>query len=162
MTNYIELAQEMGATHAIIVTSKDLVFDPRTYLKCMSCSEFGTWRCPPNQPKYKEAKIMLKKYSEILLIHGHNKYLINKIARYIEKIAFLEDNYFAYALCGCYHCKQCKRSEESPCVNPDYRRPYCYSFGIDTFQTVRNLNLPIQVLKSKDETQNWYAFVLIN
>jgi len=80
MSNYVELALEMGAANAKTITSNELVFDPRTYLKCTACSGYGTWRCPPNIPAFDEAITMLKKYSEILVIHGHDKHLVSKIA----------------------------------------------------------------------------------
>lgn len=161
MSKYEKLALEMGAVNAKMITFQDLVLDPRVYLKCIGCAEYGTWSCHPNLPKFNEAQAMLSKYEEILIIHGHNKNLIGSIARTIEKEAFLDGNYFSFAMCGCYFCKKCRRSEEGPCVNPDYRRPYCYSLGIDIYKTAVALDLPIQVLRTKDDEENRYAFVLI-
>jgi len=161
LSKYVQLALELGAKNAKNITIDDLVFDPRTYLKCIGCPDYGQWRCTPNLPNYKEAKEMLTKYEEIVIIHGHDRDEVGRIAREIEKQAFLDGNYFAYALCGCYHCKKCRLSSEGPCVNPEQRRPFCYSLGIDVFKTASQLGLPIQVLKSPENVENRYAFVLI-
>ena len=161
MSKYENLALEMGAVHAKTITFHDLALDPRVFLKCIGCAEYGTWCCHPNLPKFQEAQAMLSKYEEILLIHCHDKNLLSSIARCVEKEAFLDGNYFSFAMCGCYYCKECRRSEEGPCVNPGYRRPYCYSLGIDMFKTVTALGLPIQVLRAKNNEENRYAFVLI-
>jgi len=161
MDKYVKAALDMGATNARAISSRDLVFDPRTFLKCMGCASFGAWRCPPNHPTHAEARVMLEKYTNVLLIHAHDKKALSKMAREIERQAFLDGNYFAFALAACYHCEKCKRPEEGPCVNPDGRRPHSYSLGIDIFRTVTAQGLPIRVLQSQEEEQNWYAFVLI-
>lgn len=155
------MALELGAENAKNITTDDLVFDPRTYLKCIGCSEYGQWRCAPNIPNYSEAKEMLTKYKEVIILHGHDKIMLGEIALKIEKQAFMDGKYFAYALSGCYHCKSCRLSTEGPCVNPSKRRPFCYALGIDVYKTVSQLGLPIQVLQSEDEKENRYAFVMI-
>ncbi|ATW28955.1 DUF2284 domain-containing protein [Candidatus Formimonas warabiya] len=161
MSKYEQLALDLGAINVRTISAEELVFDPRVRLKCIGCSEYGTWRCHPNLPSYQEAIEMLGKYQEILVIHDQDRDRLSYVARTVEKEAFLDGNFFAYALCGCYYCKQCHLSSKGPCTNPDYRRPYCYSLGINVFDTVRPLGLPIQVLQSKDEVPNRYAFVLI-
>lgn len=161
MSRYVDMALELGAVSAKKISIDDFVFDPRTYLKCIGCSEYGQWRCAPNIPDYNEAKEMLTRYKEAVLIHSHDKIKLGEIAREIEKQAFFDGKYFAYALCGCYHCKSCRLSTEGPCVNPSQRRPFCYSLGIDVFKTVAQLGFPIQVLQAEDEKENRYAFVMI-
>lgn len=161
MSKYEQLALDLGADNVRTISSRELFFDPRVRLKCIGCSEYGTWRCHPNLPNYKESVEMLSKYQEILVIHGHDRERVSSIARKVEEEAFWDGNYFAFAMCGCFHCKKCRSSHEGPCVNPDFRRPYCYSLGINVFDTVRALDLPIQILRTNDEKQNRYAFVLI-
>lgn len=161
MSKYVDMALELGANNAKDITINDLVFDPRTYLKCIGCSDYGQWRCPPNIPNYNEAKEMLTKYKEVVILHAHNRDKLSKIAREIERQAFLDGNYFAYALCGCYHCKTCRPASEGPCINPGHKRPYCYSLGINVFETASQLGLPVYVLQSTEEEQNRYAFVMI-
>jgi hypothetical protein len=34
-TKYAELAKSLGAVDALVIDARDIVFDPRTYLKCM-------------------------------------------------------------------------------------------------------------------------------
>lgn len=161
MSKYEQLALELGADHVRTISSGELVFDPRVRLKCIGCSEYGTWRCHPNLPAYQEAVEMVSRYREILVIHGHDGVRLSNIARDVEKEAFFDGQYFAFAMCGCFHCAKCRSSREGPCANPDFRRPYCYSLGINVFETVKALGLPIQVLRTKDDEQNRYAFVLI-
>ncbi|MEL7565724.1 MAG: DUF2284 domain-containing protein [Dehalobacterium sp.] len=161
MSKYEQLALDLGAENVKTISADDLIFDPRVRLKCIGCAEYGTWRCHPNPPEYKETVEMLSRYRETLLIHGHDGVSLSNIARDVEREAFLDGNYFAFALCGCFYCQKCHSSLKSPCVNPDYRRPYCYALGINVYETVRILGLPIQVLRTKEDEQNRYAFVLI-
>jgi predicted metal-binding protein len=46
-------------------------------------------------------------------------------------------------------------------VDPRRARPAFHSVGIDVFKTVRKFGLPIETLKSEDETANWYSAVFV-
>ena len=56
----------------------------------------------------------------------------------------------------------CSVQQGKPCSSPEKVRPCDQSLGIDVYKTVRNLGLPIEVLKDKNDTQNRYGFVLID
>jgi len=46
--HFIDLAIKLGADHAVVFKIDDIVFDPRTILKCMfGCSDWGKGNtCP--------------------------------------------------------------------------------------------------------------------
>lgn len=45
---YVKMTLKMGAENSKVTSVKDLVFDPRTLLKCMyGCKDCGkSWTCP--------------------------------------------------------------------------------------------------------------------
>jgi predicted metal-binding protein len=62
--------------------------------------------------------------------------------------------------CSC--CEKCTGFSGVKCANPKKARPAFHSVGIDVFKTVRQFNLPIETLKEKSETTNWYSAVFID
>ena len=57
-------------------------------------------------------------------------------------------------------CAQCAGVAGGRYAHP--RKPAAFhSVGIDVFKTVRKMGLPIDTLKDKDETPNWYSAVFI-
>jgi predicted metal-binding protein len=80
----------------------------------------------------------------------------------VERAAFLDGYYFAFAIRTCNLCEPCKAKQGNPCPTPDKVRPCDSSFGIDVYKTVRKLGWPCEVLKTKDEIQNRYGFVLLD
>jgi len=61
---YVKMALEMGAEDSKVISVEDLMFDPRTLLKCMyGCDEWGkNWTCPsaPKALRPWEAEKILK------------------------------------------------------------------------------------------------------
>ena len=161
---YIDHAIANGAKSSVCVTIDKIVFDHRTYLKCM----FGCGGSNPNslchsQPgriKPWEYEPILKKYSWGILIHSNENRMAQKIALDIEKKAFVDGYYFAFSLSDCDLCDNCSRWIGKPCVHYSDVRPSMHSAGIDVFKTVRGVGLPIQTLKEPDEEQNCYSLVL--
>ena len=142
------------------------VFDRRTILKCL-------WGCEnqfdPNRIKcgsrglsFEDAQDLVRAYKQILLIHHHDGVKMSRLARKIEKAAFLDGHYFASALNCCHLCKNCRIDSGKPCHMPLKIRPCDQSFGIDVYKTVRLKGLPCTPLQSKTETPNRYAFVMID
>jgi predicted metal-binding protein len=48
------------------------------------------------------------------------------------------------------------------CRHPDLARPSMEAAGIDVFATVRAAGLPIEVVRSTDSPQNYYALILVD
>ncbi len=162
MERYVNLAYEMGAVDALIVEVPEIVFDHRTYLKCAwGCPEFGQLKCSPDLIKPWEAEPLLRRYRLALLIHTHRKELANEIAWEVERRAFLDGHYWAFALYDCHGCDVCAASSRQDCANPEKARPGEDFLGIDVYATVRKFGLPIEVLTHREQRQDRYAFVFL-
>ena len=164
INEYINYAIENGAKNAVQISMDKIVFDHRTYLKCMfGCGGSNPATLCHSQPgriKPWEYEPILKKYNWGILIHSNENKLAQKIALNIEKKAFIDGYYFAFSLSDCDLCDDCNRSYGKPCKNYTEVRPSMHSTGIDVFKTVHGIGLPIQTLKSQDEEQNCYSLVL--
>ncbi|UCE15280.1 MAG: DUF2284 domain-containing protein [Candidatus Bathyarchaeota archaeon] len=160
---YVHLALEMGAENAKIVSVQDLVFDPRTLLKCMyGCEDWGKrWSCPsaPKALMPWDAEKILRRYSRGIIVQAHDAERLQEIAYMIELEAFYDGYPLAFALAECYLCETC--TFPAPCIFPTKARPSMQALGIDVFATVKKLGLPINTLRSKDETPNYYGLVLL-
>jgi predicted metal-binding protein len=165
MEKYSLQAKDLGMANSLLITQADIFFDIRAILKCRwGCEEFSenNIKCHTRNTSYKERVAMIKKYNHILLVHSHDVNELSNALLEIERTAFLDGYYFAFALRRCHLCKICVTEQGKPCPSPSKIRPCEGSFGIDVYKTARNLGLPCQPLKNKEETQNWYGFVLID
>lgn len=162
---FIRLAMKLGADHAVAFQIKDIVFDPRTILKCMfGCADWGKGHTCPSRPgslKTWEYRRVFEKYSWGIIIHSTGKKVSQDVSFAIERKAFLKDYYFALSLSDCALCQECAGHHGKQCVNPKKARPALQSVGIDVFKTVRRLGLPLKTLKDQDQEQNWYSAVFI-
>ena len=104
---------------------------------------------------------MIKQYNTILLMHCHDENKLSKAILEVEKKAFLDGYYFAFAIRACHFCKECQVLKDKDCPFPSKIRPCDSLFGIDVYKTVRKLGLPCYVLQNKDDEQNRYGFLLI-
>jgi predicted metal-binding protein len=165
MEKYIQLAKELGMVNAKIISPRDIFFDIRAILKCRwGCEDFfnQTIRCHTRETTYQERLEMIKKYDRILLVHSNDARTLSEAVLEIERAAFLDGHYFAFAIRTCNLCEVCAVKEGHPCPTPEKVRPCDQSFGIDVYKTVRNVGLPCEVLQSKEGKQNRYGFVLID
>ena len=105
---------------------------------------------------------MINSYRTILLLHSHEARELSQAVLEIERVAFLDGYYFAFAIRACNLCQDCVVKRRAACPTPDKIRPCDSIFGIDVYRTARNLGLPCDVLQSRDEVQNRYGFVLLD
>jgi predicted metal-binding protein len=164
MDKYIQLAKELRMIDAMIISPKQIFFDNRSILKCRwGCEDFrpGNIRCDHRGTTYQERVEMIKRYNHILIVHSHNARELSKAVLKIERAAFLDGYTFAFAIRACHLCEICAIKQGDPCPTPDKVRPCDSIFGIDVYKTVRNLGLLCEVLKTKDDVQNRYGFVLL-
>ncbi|THB81784.1 MAG: metal-binding protein [Desulfobacteraceae bacterium] len=166
MDKYIEMAKTHDAVNALVISPGDIVFDRRAILKCLwGCedqTEPNRIKCGSRGLTFEEAQKTIHEYHHILLIHHHDNVKLSRAARKIEQSAFLDGYYFASAMHCCHLCKDCRIDVGKPCHTPLKIRPCDQSFGIDVYQTARNLGLPCAPLQSRSEVPNRYAFVLID
>lgn len=162
---YIDLAKSLKMVNAKIISPQDIFFDIRAILKCRwGCEDFfqNSIRCDTRDTTYQERVEMVKSYNNILVVHTHDARELSIAVLEIERTAFLDGYYFAFAIRTCNLCKVFAIQQRKPCPTPDKVRPCDQSFGIDVYKTARNLGLPCDVLQSKDDIQNRYGFVLLD
>lgn len=161
----VEKAIKMGAVHAVPFQLQDIVFDPRTLLKCMfGCGDWGKGHtCPsrPGSPTPDAYEQMFRRYQWGLIIHGHDKHTTQRISYELERQAFFDGYYFAFSMSDCGLCQTCAGHDGLPCRFPKKARPAFHSVGIDVFATVRGMGLPIRTLREEGETQDWYAALFV-
>lgn len=162
---YLKLALDMGAADAVPFTTADIVFEPRTILKCMfGCSDWGKGpTCPSRSGSLMpwEYEPILKRYQWGVIIHSGDKKIAQEASYAIERQAFLDGYYLAFSMSDCACCPECVGLKDKPCANPKKARPAFHSVGIDVFATAQRFGLPIQTLASEDDPQNWYAAVWV-
>ena len=165
MTDYAQKALGMGAERALRFSIEDIVFDSRVVLKCIfGCSDYGILHTCP----YQKSPLSMNEYREIfsnykwgIIVGCGDKKSSQEISYEIERMCFLEGYYFVFSLSDCGLCGECAKKNHENCRNPQKARPAFHSVGIDVFKTVRNLGLPIDVLKTKEDKQHWYSAVFI-
>ena len=163
--HFADLAIKLGAEHSVVFKIDDIVFDPRTILKCMfGCSDWGKGNTYPSRPgslRPWEYQKVFEGYSWGVIIHSTSKKVSQDISFAIEREAFLKGYYFAFSLSDCTLCNECAGRRGAECVSPKKARPALQSVGIDVFKTVHWFGLPLKTLQSEDEKQNWYSAVFI-
>jgi predicted metal-binding protein len=165
MEKYVALAKKLKMIDARILSARDIFFDIRALLKCRwGCEDYfqGSIRCHTRGTTLDERMAMVKQYNRILLVHSHEAREVSRAVLEIERAAFLDGHYFAFALRFCNLCKTCQVNQGKSCPTPEKVRPCDQSFGIDVYKTARTLGLPCEVLQGKNDLQNRYGFVLIN
>jgi predicted metal-binding protein len=168
MEKYVQLAKDLNMVDARRISPQEIFFDIRAILKCRWGCEYGLYslhentKCHLRDTTYSERVEMVKRYHAILLVHSHHPRELSEAVLEIERAAFLDGYYFASAIRSCNLCEVCAIKKGNPCPTPGKIRPCDSIFGIDVYKTVRNLGLPCEVLKTKDDIQNRYGFVLID
>lgn len=162
---YEKMAMDLGAVDVRSFDISDIVFDPRTILKCMyGCGDWGKCYNCPSDPKsldIEQSIRIFKHYKGGVIIRGHDKKTTQRVSYEIEREAFLDGYHFALSLSDCALCSECMLKKGLPCPNELKARPAFHAVGIDVMTTVRALGMPIKPLRSKDEEQNWYSAVFI-
>jgi predicted metal-binding protein len=161
---YVSLADDLKMVNAKLITPQDIFFDIRALLKCRwGCEDYfnHSIRCHVRDTTYQERVEMVNRYKHVLLVHSHDAHELSKAVLELERAAFLDGYYFAFAIRFCKLCKACMIELDKPCPSPDKVRPCDQSFGIDVYKTARKQGMPCEVLQSKEDRQDRYGFVLI-
>jgi len=153
-----------GALVAQAINTEQIVFDPRSHLKCrFGCNRWGKfWTCPPHlnltQKQFLEA---FKKYKAAIIIKTIDPDSGQKVALAVEKEALLSYDYqFAFAMVLCVQCDPC--SYPAPCQYPHLARPAMDAYGVDIGKTVQHLGLKVEFDKKGELLPAWFSLVLLN
>lgn len=161
---YIKRAVKLGAHDAKQISVETINTAAWVRVKCQyGCSGYGRCiTCPPYSPKPEETAQMLKSYQTAILIHCNDHTDVTNIVTKVEREAFLDGYYKAFAMGAgpCSLCDKCNLEDEE-CLYPEDARPSMESCGIDVYQTARNNGFPIEVVKNHNCEQNYYGIVLI-
>jgi predicted metal-binding protein len=165
LERYRALGLGLGAADVVGFTPDDIVFEPRTILKCMfGCSDWGLGpTCPSRAGSLMpwEYEPILRRYSWGVIVHSPDKKTAQDVSFAIERQAFVDGHYLAFSMSDCARCAECAGLQGKPCADPKKARPAFHSVGIDVFATARGFGLPIETLASEDQPQNWYAAVWV-
>lgn len=166
LEKYVKMAKQLGAENALMISSKDVCFDRRVILKCLWGCDYNpqteATKCGPRGLGFEESKEAIEAYQHILLVHNHDDVAMSRMVLKLERQAFLDGYYLAFALRACHVCRNCSVHDQGDCKMPEKIRPCETAFGIDVYKTVRDQGLPCQPLQTKDDQQNRYGFVLID
>jgi len=161
---YAKKAVKLGAEDAKLICTETVVTAQWVRMKCQyGCDGYGQClTCPPYSPTPAEAADIIANYRTAILIHGCDHTDLTAIAAKLERKAFLDGYYKAFAMGSgpCRLCEECDL-ENKECTHPYQARPAMEACGIDVFQTVRKNGFPIEVVKNENCEQDYYAIVLL-
>jgi predicted metal-binding protein len=158
---YIKKAKKLGAKDAKVILARSVVTAEWVRLKCrFGCGGYArSLTCPPYSPTPEETGRMLKEYKRALLVHGDRYADMREIVTALEREAFLDGYWKAFAMASgpCEYCKTCGEH----CRHPRKARPSMEACGIDVFTTVRANGFPIEVVRSRSCKANYYCLLLL-
>ncbi|WP_166503999.1 DUF2284 domain-containing protein [Carboxydothermus islandicus] len=165
MKNYLELCQiakDLGAEDAKIISTEQVVTAPWVTLKCRyGCDSYNaTHCCPPRTPSYKETREILNSYHYGVLIMTNSLPRTTPLVVKIEREIFLRGFYKAFGL-GAGPCKLCTECNLERCRHPLEARPSMEACGIDVYATARAAGFNLEVLRDKEEQETCFGLILI-
>ena len=160
----VERSIELGALGAKLINTDQIVFDPRSHLKCrFGCNRYGRfWTCPPNlnisQENFMEAFV---KYGKAIIFKTKDPREGQEVGLTIEKEAMLSHGcQYAFAMVLCVKCEECAYPE--PCQYPHLARPAMDAFHMDIGKTIKPLGFKVEFDKDGKLLPAWYGMVLLD
>jgi predicted metal-binding protein len=159
-----QLALEMGAREARIISAATIKCEPWVRLKCQfGCPGYNKrLMCPPYTPTPEEMAVTVACYQRAVLIHADSNDIINEIIPNLERKVFLAGYYKALGLGSgpCYLCSRC--NTKARCRYPYLARPSMEACGIDVFHTARTNGFTIEVVRTKRQQGDYFGVVLVD
>jgi predicted metal-binding protein len=160
----IERSLALGAQEAKLVSTSQIVFDPRSHIKCrFGCGRWGKfWTCPPHLSLSMEAFMnAFQQYKSAIIITTADPMEGQKVAVALEKEAMLSHGCtYAFALALCVQCEKCAYPE--PCKFPHLARPTMDAYGVDVGKTLEPLGFEVKFDKEGKLLPFWYSMVLLD
>jgi predicted metal-binding protein len=157
------MAVRFGAAEARPIKPADVSVGDWVRLKCQfGCGGYGkSLTCPPYTPTPDQMRKVLTNYSQAVLVRfAPPEQDTHKVMVKLERQAFLSGHYAAFALAA-GPCEMCADCDLRSCKHPREARPSMESCGIDVYATAHKAGMPLQVVRSKDETPRYYGLLLI-
>jgi predicted metal-binding protein len=157
-----------------IVPQKNIIVSLWVRFHCQfGCKNYGkNGSCPPAVPPVEECRKMIYEYEDAVIFHfpmqlkdRDDHYRLMSDLSELERAIFLAGYYKVFLLqySSCIFCKDClSEGTRVKCINKIKSRPGADAMGIDVYQTAHNAGYQVQVVKSRDEMTNRFAFLLIN
>jgi predicted metal-binding protein len=162
--NLVQQARELGASDAKLIGAQQIVFDPRSFLKCrFGCGRWGRfWTCQPHtQISPEQFQLALQRYTTALVILSVDPKVAQEVTLAIEKKAMLEYGaVYAFAMTLCIQCEECAYPE--PCRFPHLARPAPDGLGVDIGKTVEPLGFKVEFDREGNLLPAWYSIVLLD
>ncbi|NQU16211.1 MAG: DUF2284 domain-containing protein [Desulfobacteraceae bacterium] len=160
----IDKGLELGAQEAQLISTDNIVFDPRSHLKCrFGCGRWGRfWTCPPNLNLSMETFMDgFERYNKAIIIKSIDPKMGQEVAVALEKEAMLShDCGFAFAMALCVQCEECAYPD--PCLYPHLARPAMDAYGVDIGKTLEPLGFKVAFDKGGKLLPAWYSMVLLD
>lgn len=162
MEAYLKRIRDLGGMTASVIHPESVKTAPWVVYKCQfGCPVYGKkYCCPPYSPTWKQTQAMLSEYACAILFSATDMKQTSEIAVSMARQLLL-DGYYKVIAFGSGNCKLCKSCNPEHCNFPEKAIPSMEACGIDVFATVRNNGMAIEVLKSKDETPQYFGLLLV-
>lgn len=165
-------AKEIGGFQTCLVLAKDIIVDERVRMQCQVnlCGNYrNNLMCPPFLPSLPDCRVLISKYSFVLLLQLHKSVPSKCQAEYrevftntalqfnewlfsLERKAFLGGFPLALAL-GAGECKLCEncvaKNGLTQCLKPGSSRPSMEGMGIDVLRTFQAAGLAMDFIEGK-------------
>lgn len=147
LEKYVQLAKELGAAEAVLLSAKEIPFDDRQAWKCrFSCPFYGTnLMCPPYGPSPDEARRLFSMYEKAILFIIHrdrDDYDVDECNKAVLDIGLgleskLEEDGYRLSVSfqpgPCKICNPCPL--RYPCKGQERMRPALPGMGVDVIKT---------------------------
>ncbi len=157
--------QTPGVKAVRIISTAEVITAPWVRLKCQfGCSGYGQCLvCPPFTPTPDQMRGVLDSYRRALLIHFDAVTDVKAAIADLERTIFLRGAWKALGLGAgpCYFCQECNL-KTNVCRHPEQARPAMEACGIDVFSTVKKAGLPIEVIRTRRQSPNYYGLILVD
>jgi predicted metal-binding protein len=159
---YVAAARKLGALDARIVTPGHVFTAAWVRLKCQfGCDGYGrALTCPPHSPSPEETRRVLDEYKRLLIVHCARWTEVDPLVLALERQMFFDGHYKAFAW-GSGPCRLCRTCRLEGCVHADRARPSMEAAGIDVFRTARGAGFPIVVVRTREETADYFGLVAV-
>jgi len=163
MERFIVQARKLGADDARVIDAAGIVTAPWVRLKCQfGCDGYDAgYCCPPHTPTHSQTQAVIDCYRRGLLIHCTKLGRPTPIVIELEREIFLAGYYKAFGF-GAGPCRLCRACPPDGCRHRDRARPSLESCGIDVYATAHANGLPIEVVRDRACSQNYYGLILID